>query len=113
MMKALKNRVLENSRCTGYGAFLKDFERLETAASMCGLCQIRAEPCWKSWGSFPTTSFPHTSNAIRLGGSTRLWGTAYEVPEVPPLLPAHGGPNVLTQECFEMKRKVEVRNAKG
>ena len=43
MMKALKNRVLENSRCTGYGAFLKDFERLETAASMCGLCQIRAE----------------------------------------------------------------------
>ena len=42
-MKALKNRVLENSRCTGYGAFLKDFERLETAASMCGLCQIRAE----------------------------------------------------------------------
>lgn len=22
-------------------------------------------------------------------------------------------PNVLTQECFEMKRKVEVRNAKG
>lgn len=42
-MKALKNRVLENSRCTGFGAFLKDFERLETADSMCGLCQIRAE----------------------------------------------------------------------
>lgn len=43
MIKRLRDRVLENSRCTGYGAFLKDFERLETADSMCGLCQIRAE----------------------------------------------------------------------
>ena len=43
MMNDLKNRVLENSRCTGYEAFLKDFERLETANSMCGLFQIRAE----------------------------------------------------------------------
>ena len=32
MIKRLKDRALENSRCTGYGAFLK-----------CGLCQIRAE----------------------------------------------------------------------
>ena len=43
MIKRLKDRGLENSRCTGFGAFLKDFERLETADSMCGLCQIRAE----------------------------------------------------------------------
>lgn len=42
-MKTLKVRVLENSGCTGYEMFLKDFERLGTAASMCGLCQIRAE----------------------------------------------------------------------
>ncbi len=42
-MESLKGRILNNSRCTGYGAFLKDFERLETASSMCGLCQIRAE----------------------------------------------------------------------
>lgn len=89
-MKALKNRVLENSRCTGFGAFLKDFERLETADSMCGLCQIRAEVWLEKLGSFPMTSFPHTSNGIRPGGSTRLWGTAYEVPEVPALLPTDG-----------------------
>ena len=76
-MKALKNRVLENSRCTGFGAFLKDFERLETADSMCGLCQIRAEVWLEKLG-------------IRPGGSTRLWGTAYEVPEVPALLPTDG-----------------------
>lgn len=43
MIKRLRDRGLENSRCTGYSAFLKDFERLETADSMCGLCQIRAE----------------------------------------------------------------------
>ena len=43
MIKRLRDRVLDNSRCTGYRAFLKDFERLETADSMCGLCQIRAE----------------------------------------------------------------------
>lgn len=42
-MEGLKGRVLNNSHRTGYGAFLKDFERLETASSMCGLCQIRAE----------------------------------------------------------------------
>ena len=43
MIKRLKDRGLENSRCTGFRAFSKDFERLETAASMCGLCQLRAE----------------------------------------------------------------------
>ena len=85
-MKALKNRVLENSRCTGFGAFLKDFERLETAAS----ARYGPKSGWKSWGSFPMTSFPHTSNGIGPGGSTRLWGTAYEVPEVPALLPTDG-----------------------
>lgn len=42
-MEGLKGRILNNSRCAGYGTFLKDFERLETASSMCGLCQIRAE----------------------------------------------------------------------
>lgn len=42
-MKSLKDRVLRNSECAGYEAFLADFKRLEIANSMFGLCQIRAE----------------------------------------------------------------------
>lgn len=43
MESGIAERAAAYSNLPGYKAFMEDLKRLETANSMCGLCQIRAE----------------------------------------------------------------------
>lgn len=42
-MPTIQEKIAACSDCAGYEAFVEDIKRCENAASMCGLCQIRAE----------------------------------------------------------------------
>ena len=43
MESGIAERAAAYSNLPGYKPFMEDLKRLETANSMCGLCQIRAE----------------------------------------------------------------------